>query len=123
MGVFTRDEINIKFPENNSEFLESFHRDLMYKKWRGMLERCFNEVSEFYPNYSGRGITVCDEWKDPDFGFENYYRDITENIGHWPGSGYSIDRIKNNGNYTLGNVRWATVTEQNNNRSFKRNKK
>lgn len=123
MGIFSRDEINIKFPENDTEFLESFHRKLMHRKWKGMLDRCNNEENISYPNYGGRGISVCPEWSEPDFGFENYYRDITENIGHWPGNGYSIDRIKNNGNYTLGNVRWATVTEQNNNRSFKRNKK
>lgn len=76
-----------------------------YNSWCGMKQRCYNPGATQYKDYGGRGITVCERWRDS---FENFLLDV----GPSPGPGYSIDRINNDGNYEPGNVRWATAKEQ-----------
>lgn len=80
-----------------------------FDAWKAMIRRCYVETEKAYKNYGGRGITVCDRWLNS---FENFLLDM----GERPSSEYSLDRDDNEGNYTPSNCKWATRTEQNNNK-------
>jgi hypothetical protein len=82
-----------------------------YRIWNHMKTRCSNPRSNRFNRYGGRGITVCDRWKNS---FENFLFDM----GRCP-EGMSIDRIENNGNYEPDNCKWSTAKEQAANRSKK----
>jgi hypothetical protein len=69
----------------------------LHQTWRGMKNRCFNVKFNYYSDYGGRGITVCDEWKNSFIAFKNWAMN----------NGYSdnleINRINNNDSYSPQN--------------------
>lgn len=75
-----------------------------YRSWKHMLYRCNNQRCKSYPDYGGRGITVCDRW----LSFEAFHHDMGDKPSPW----HSINRIDNNGNYEPGNCEWSTPVEQ-----------
>lgn len=84
----------------------------IYHTWLHVKDRCLNPSNNVFRHYGGRGITICQEWKD---NFQAFYNYVSK-LPHFGEKGYSIDRINNDGNYEPGNVRWATQSEQNKNR-------
>lgn len=80
-----------------------------YHTWLDMKQRCSNPKNSGFPNYGGRGIKVCDRWKNS---FENFLSDV----GERPSPNHSLDRYPDmNGDYEPNNFRWATIDQQQNN--------
>lgn len=86
-----------------------------YRIWSLMRDRCRNPKNNRWDRYGGRGIAVCERWAD----FTTFFADM----GERPSLKHSIDRIDNDGNYEPGNCRWATASQQVNNRSNSRKEK
>ncbi len=78
-----------------------------YHAWRSMRDRCHNPKNHAFDNYGGRGIEVCQQWRDD---FDKFFADM----GEAP-DGRSLDRIDNDLGYFPENCRWATLKEQLNN--------
>lgn len=85
-----------------------YHSHPLYHTWMNLLARCYNEKNPSYKNYGGRGIQVCERWKNS---FENFIKDIGEKPPNT-----SLDRIDNNGSYAPDNCRWSTKSQQVKNR-------
>lgn len=94
--------------DKNRTHGEGYNRSREYSIWSNMLTRCRNENNEAYPDYGGRGITVCDRWLT----FENFLADM----GRAPSRRYSLDRLDNDKGYEPGNCAWRTQKQQCRNR-------
>lgn len=79
----------------------------IYRIWSEMRRRCLSEKSLLYPDYGGRGITICERWDN----FQLFHHDM---IGAWK-AGLSLGRINNHRGYSPANCCWQTSKEQNNN--------
>lgn len=88
----------------------------IYNVWKGMKQRCFNSNHKSFKYYGGRGIVVCDEWKND---FQAFYDWAMEN-GYE--EGLTIDRIEAEGNYEPSNCEWVTQKQNNSHRRLGRNK-
>lgn len=87
------------------------HVDRLYNVWHGMKDRCYYPGHNRYQHYGGRGITVCEEWRN------NYaaFRDWAMSHGYDPDAprgGCTIDRIDVDGNYEPDNCRWVDAKTQ-----------
>ncbi len=94
----------------HQEQYDGRYKERLYRIWRGMLYRCYNDKAKSYRLYGARGISICDEWRDDYNAFkkwalENGYADDL-----------SIDRINGDGNYEPSNCRWATRKQQGENK-------
>lgn len=84
--------------------------------WSSIKYRCYNPKHKSFNNYGGRGIVIANEWINDPESFINYI----ETLNHCGEEGFTLDRIDNDGNYVIGNLRFATRSQQNMNT---RNKK
>ena len=85
-----------------------------YIAWRSMLTRCYCPNTLHFARYGGRGIQVCERWR-------NSFEAFLEDVGYKPAPDLTLDRWPDNdGNYEPGNVRWATWKQQGNNRNPKK---
>lgn len=100
-GCLNREVASVRFTTHGKR------KDPIYAVWNSMIQRCHSPDNSQYPDYGGRGITVCQEWRT----FENFYKDV----GDPPFKGAMLERANNDLGYNPANITWATRAEQNNN--------
>lgn len=82
----------------------------LYRIWDGMKYRCYNANASNYKNYGGRGITICDDWKND---FSLFYQWAIDN--NWNNS-LQVDRTNNDMGYSPENCRLVSSKENAQNR-------
>lgn len=88
--------------------LASRHRSKEYVSWQNMKHRCYDTQDVMFASYGGRGISVCQRWRDS-------FVDFISDMGLCP-KGKTLERLNTNGNYEPGNCIWANQEQQRNNK-------
>lgn len=86
-------------------------RTRIHRIWLGMRRRCYDKVTHSYERYGGRGIGVCEEWRNNSVAF------IEWAFSHGYNENLTLDRIDSNKDYSPDNCRWVTPKEQSNHMS------
>ena len=89
----------------------------LYNIWASIKDRTLNINTKVFNDYGGRGIAICEEWKNDFMSFYNWA------MANGYSDGLSIDRIDNDGNYEPSNCRWTTQTIQTRNQRIYKNNK
>lgn len=105
--LHTRGSLQARKPINRRVWGSRIAKTSEHKAWVSMRERCLKPSHPNFPNYGGRGIGICQSWRQ----FKNFLADM----GKRP-KGYSLERINNNRGYSPANCKWATHLEQSRNR-------
>jgi hypothetical protein len=87
------------------------NKEKLYGDWKGIKNRCYTPTHIRYKNYGGKGIRVCEEWKNDYLSFREWA------LHNGYEEGLTIDRIDVNGNYEPSNCRWITRKEQSYNKT------
>lgn len=82
-----------------------------HQAWNHAIQRCSNKKTHNYPQYGGRGITVCQRWMEGEGGLSGFHCFLND-MGLRPSPKHSIHRVDNDGNYEPGNCVWATQRQQ-----------
>lgn len=80
-----------------------------YDIWSGIKSRCYCQTATGFQNYGGRGISMCQRWRES-------FPAFLEDVGRRPSPKHSLDRIDNNGDYEPGNCEWVSHKHQANNK-------
>lgn len=101
------------FQKHGGAVMDKSKRHPLYSIWCGMKKRCYTPSCDSYPYYGGRGIKVCDKWK-------NNFSAFVADMGDRP-QGTTLDRVDGDRDYSPENCRWADhSTQMKNRKPFKR---